>query len=319
MANKAEKKVEQNVEQTEDNKALENAVHVSNTSDEGVEGSSDQEGTVSEGTEDKSNVVNIEGAQAKDSAVPDEVTRSVKQDLKSDDEEIADEVAAEAEDLKEEGQQDGQKEQQEKRQRRRAAPKRPKRVSMRNPYYTYENPTALIDHCYHSWRINDGQWHQSAFYEKILYSDWKLSLNDIFAMGRLEPNFMDFLLVVRQLILSIKIVDTKYIDGQFHGPEFDWNDMEALLSAIAYSKSCSYDEFERFKEAVLCLPRPIVMKRIKRKAMRYGVTDIASALHAHKLGIIDAKLTRHFCFSFELDPDHKDFNPSYARCARSPR
>lgn len=39
---------------------------------------------------------------------------------------------------------------------------------------------------------------------------------------------MTFLGAVRQLILSIKIVDTKYIDGQFHGPEFDWTDMDRL-------------------------------------------------------------------------------------------
>lgn len=263
--------------------------------------SEDSENT-SENEELDKEVVRLEGALTTDSSVPPELDQAEIRDGTVEEGGV-EEVEAMGDDRSE-----GPKEE----------PKGNTRVTLRNPYYTYENPTALIDHCYHSWRVCEGQWHRDAFYEKIILSNWTLSLNDVFAIGRLEPDFLWFLGVVRELIFNIKICDTKYIDGQYHGAEFNWDELEALLVAVACGKSTSREELDQFKRAIQFLPRPIMLKRIKRRAMRFGITDIPSALHALKAGVVDAKLARHFCFSFELDPDHRNYNESFARSTRIP-
>lgn len=191
-------------------------------------------------------------------------------------------------------------------------------VSLRNPYYRYKNPMALIDHCYHTWRIKEGQWHRDAFYEKILHSKWILTLNDVYAMARLEPDFIHLLAVVRELIFMLKVRDTKYIDGRFQGDEFNRYELEALLSAVALNKASSREELEGFETLIRRLPGPINLKRVKRRALRVGVTDIDSAMTAFKSGSISAFTARSFCFAFELDPEHEDYNDAFARSTKIP-
>lgn len=207
----------------------------------------------------------------------------------------------------------------EKPPRRRQAPPRPKQVTLRNRYYLYTDPTALIDTCYHDFRINDRKWHRDDFYEKIVLSDWTLTLNDVVAMVRLEPDFKHALRVVRELIYKLKIRDTKFIDGQFHGNEFDHYELMSLLKAIAPMKSNNVEEMDQHFELVKNLPGPINMKRLKRRALRVGVSDIRSAVRAFKAGVISAKEVRTFCFGFELDGDHPDYNDAFARCTELPK